>query len=862
MAKVTLSDLNENLIIQNQETEHVALETEKVKVKVDDLSKSIGYLTETMILIQKEKDVEKQRAKARSGGKKKDNEGFFGGFGLGALAATLTKMVGSFATALIGTVGVMFNTVLNDIAHVLGAQALFTGLTKAFDAASNILWHRFGAISKTIDKASDFFRLMQTAFTEILTLFAGAGKYLRNLPKFLQRTVKVLSRVGRFFVGIGEALAKAPAFLAPVIKFMGALKGVFKALGVILIIWDTISTAMKGYEKGGFLGAITGAIGGFFGSLVGTIADLILLIPKYLVAWAAEALGFDAFAEALKDFSVQDLIERFFIFLGSDELWGGIGNFLKDAFNLWVDTWVATAKAIFKFPVIIAETIGKIWDSITDWSSEFIVVPFQKMFSNVSDKLFDWGQLIKDTVLEIWDVIKSYFTNIGDKISKAASNIGTSVMDFFTGDDKKSFKEVRAEAGRPKEYDQTTGRPLSGGAGVIGEAVGNMGQRLAIPQSKTQNPDKPYVFDTYREATETGSLFRAASPSLYSGFNLDETVDGRWQLTMVPKEAKFFKDGGTLRPGVLGVVGEGPDGIPGTDDDQAEYVRTSKPINVMNKDQAFGLYDSLTKMPVDGLTGTAFLPGVGRLFRQTFAGGQADKLTGFDGKEIARLSKYGMNGNVAEQINVGGQKYTRNRISYPQSMIKSSTELKSNDRRKIFDEYMYERDLNTGYEAILSNLSYTGNSTGDFLPKDEYGKSSFRVKGFGYNIDQDTLDFRESMKDHPSIKQSGPMPKLGDFTGTVSGFGGSRNRYRNKEDFLSGLEMERDIAELLSNPDNKPTSASRLNDLVVEGKSQEMNRASAPIIVNNTTANTTTANQGFSVKANPWDSRDPFAGYN
>ena len=66
MAKVvTLRDLNENLIIQNRETEHVALETVKVKMKVDDLSKNIGYLTETMILIQKEKDIEKQRAKAR-----------------------------------------------------------------------------------------------------------------------------------------------------------------------------------------------------------------------------------------------------------------------------------------------------------------------------------------------------------------------------------------------------------------------------------------------------------------------------------------------------------------------------------------------------------------------------------------------------------------------------------------------------------------------------------------------------------------------------------------------------------------------------------------------------------------------------
>lgn len=775
MAKaVTLSDLNENLIIQNQETEHVALETERVKMKVDDLSKSIGYLTETMILIQKEKDIEKQRAKARSGGKKEDSEGFFGGFGLGALAATLTKMVGSFGAALIGSVGVMFSTVLNDISHVLAAPLVLKPIAIFFDklAVFSINFAKYGErMFNAIGKVSNFF-------------FKAEGFFVR---------------IGSLFAKVGEAMAKLPKFLQPLVGFIGVLGKVFKFLGVILILWDTVSTAMKGYERGGFLGAIMGAIGGFFGSLVGTIADLVLMIPNAIGAYLLDALGAHDWAESLRNFSVQELIEDIFLWLGSGETWATVIKNIQIAWNDAVDK-------IFNFADAMGEAIGKIWDSIKEWSSEYIVVPFQKMFSNVSDKLFDWGQLIKDTVLEIWDVIKSYFTNIGDKISKAASNIGTSITDFFTGGDKKSFKEVRAEAGRPKGYDQTTGRPLSGGTGEVSDPFSEPpdSPRLNIPQSKTQNPDKPYVFDSYDKATQAGALLWKARPETYNGYHIEPMDDGTHVLRMLTKEqvadqdakmkaagVDFFKDGGTLKPGGVGVVGEGRDGIPGTSDDEAEYV-------VPPSNQAITI-----------------IPDAKELIAKLFSDPRTLQ-RGFETDDYRSVSLSHHNDDLE-----GGQ---RIRISGAHGTSYYDTQ--GNFIKQVMPNLV----------EGLSHVNYA-----DGTSKAHYSNSGLQMTNmYGADGKAKSRRFAFTAGNHTLIED------------------------HNLEtgEYLSQGTSLRDGVNRLMYAENRPSRSEDLKELVRQQNEYYGNNNQPPIIVNNTTSNTSTANQGFSVKANPWDSRDPFAGYN
>lgn len=183
----------------------------------------------------------------------------------------------------------------------------------------------------------------------------------------------------------------------------------------------------------------------------------------------------------------------------------------------------------------------------------------------------------------------------------------------------------------------------------------------------------------------------------------------------------------------------------------------------------------------------------------------AEQLSGKPFNEVLELAKQQHAIDQAEISRLFDENNSSQLI--PRHKVNAYNELKVADNefldvfKKVKDRFYAEQDLNTGYESLSSELRYYGNTTGDFLPTNKFGKSEFNVKGIGYDIDRSMM---ETLKEYPDHFQSmlGIMPKLGDFRGTVSGFGGSRNRYLNKENFMSSLEMERDIAELLSNPDN------------------------------------------------------------
>jgi len=142
----------------------------------------------------------------------------------------------------------------------------------------------------------------------------------------------------------------------------------------------------------------------------------------------------------------------------------------------------------------------------------------------------------------------------------------------------------------------------------------------------------------------------SAEPSWYD--SIIDFVKGRKYKNEEVELDFAAADGDYVTKGQLGLVGEnGP-----------ELFAPSQNGNVMNKEQATALYEFLLKqggMSSFGGFGQMFLPGVGRLSRQTMAGGQVDQLTGLDGEEILKGVKYGAHGNVLNQITAGGQKYMR-----------------------------------------------------------------------------------------------------------------------------------------------------------------------------------------------------------
>ena len=96
-------------------------------------------------------------------------------------------------------------------------------------------------------------------------------------------------------------------------KFMTVLGNIGRVIGrlflpftVIMTAYDTIKGAIKGFEKDGFLGGLTGAVKGFLNSILGAPLDLL----KDAVAWVLGKFGFDDTAEILKKFSFTKLISN------------------------------------------------------------------------------------------------------------------------------------------------------------------------------------------------------------------------------------------------------------------------------------------------------------------------------------------------------------------------------------------------------------------------------------------------------------------------------------------------------------------------------------------------------------------------
>lgn len=110
--------------------------------------------------------------------------------------------------------------------------------------------------------------------------------------------------IGGIFSSIAEYIGKFGKYIG---KVAVIAEKIFLPLTIILTLWDTVKGAFKGWEEGGLVGAIGGAIKGFFNSLVFGFVDLI----KDGISWILGAIGFKSIEKMLDSFSFSDLFSSF-----------------------------------------------------------------------------------------------------------------------------------------------------------------------------------------------------------------------------------------------------------------------------------------------------------------------------------------------------------------------------------------------------------------------------------------------------------------------------------------------------------------------------------------------------------------------
>ena len=219
--------------------------------------------------------------------------------------ARLKFIIGGIALALGAGAGIFASYFKNLKAIITGFKNLFKAispkaiagsLAKAFDSIGDALKVRLGAAGGAFG----------SAISSIVGFFTRV-KDMFKVGIFKIPGVKgVVDTISRGMAAIGTMIKNSKAIIASISKVAGMLGSfktvfglVFKVVGRIFAplytLYETIMGIWKGYQDGGFIGAIKGGITGFFKGFIGDFLNII----TGAAAWLAGALGFDKVEEAL-----------------------------------------------------------------------------------------------------------------------------------------------------------------------------------------------------------------------------------------------------------------------------------------------------------------------------------------------------------------------------------------------------------------------------------------------------------------------------------------------------------------------------------------------------------------------------------
>jgi phage-related protein len=211
----------------------------------------------------------------------------------------------------------------------------------------------------------------------------------------------------------------------------------FVPLTVVITLFETIKGTIDGWKEDGFVGALKGAITEFGATLIAVPLDFI----KDIVAWALDKLGFDETAEALNEFSFEDIwrntVSAFFEGVKSmvewvklkfsdtteaiGSLWTGLVGAGKDLVSLlWspIESAINWVKTLFTDPVEAFKQYFSTLIGVYSSIGELLFAPVESAINWVKVKFSDtkeaigslWTNLVgegKGLVSLLWSPIES-----------------------------------------------------------------------------------------------------------------------------------------------------------------------------------------------------------------------------------------------------------------------------------------------------------------------------------------------------------------------------------------------------------------------------------------------------------------------
>ena len=208
---------------------------------------------------------------------------------------------------------------------------VLTGIGKTIDAFTDFVKSRFTRLL-AVTKEGPLAKLVagvRTNFTEIFDFLKNSvfGKIVTAIKNILvfpfeglfvaEGAANVLTRIKNAIIGPFQAVFNAVKGIftfavegSGIMKVLGTLGSVlgklFFPFTVIMSIYDTVKGAIAGFEEGGILGGLAGAITGLLNSIVGMPLDLL----KSAVSFILGKMGFEQAEEALDSFSFQDIFKK------------------------------------------------------------------------------------------------------------------------------------------------------------------------------------------------------------------------------------------------------------------------------------------------------------------------------------------------------------------------------------------------------------------------------------------------------------------------------------------------------------------------------------------------------------------------
>lgn len=177
-------------------------------------------------------------------------------------------------------------------------------------------------IGKAFAPVTKFFEEQASRVKKLFTFSkdSGLGKLIEGIKNGLNgltktfrnayRIIRVFAKAEAFtslFSGISKTFAGLSKLGAVFAKALRSFGRIFKPIGIIFALFDTITGAIEGYAKEGIKGAVAGAIKGLIGDFFFGFFDLV----KDGISFILDAIGLDSVSKALDSFSFVDMFKSF-----------------------------------------------------------------------------------------------------------------------------------------------------------------------------------------------------------------------------------------------------------------------------------------------------------------------------------------------------------------------------------------------------------------------------------------------------------------------------------------------------------------------------------------------------------------------